>query len=459
MSYRDTSPKEEPRGPARRVLIISYHFPPDGAMGAVRAAKFAKYLPEFGWKPVVYTLKEQYYETRDYTRLEPVLKSIPVHRGTLIPGPLQSYSRVKGLMTGSRSGPHTIPTKAEKWHTPGANMAGRMKRLVSALLRLPDEEQGWIVNAAIGGLRLAQKYKVAAFVTSGPPMSTHLGGLLLKKATGIRWIADFRDPWIASPWQKIRPHTSFTHAMDKRLESWVVRNADIIVSTTASATAYFKSVLPPEEQNKCLTITNGFDDDDFGSLGEVRPQTGSKIKIIYAGSLYLNRNPEPFFAALGRLVSTGQVSENQVDIELIGSCLSFRGASVLGLAAQYGVQNMVRILDTIPYHECLDKMIGASGLLLLAQGQPDQIPGKVFDYFRINRPILAIAEEGETSKALKPFANAFVADPENMEDIAEKLLNFLKAINDGVRCLDIAGSLEKYSRRELARQLSGCLTG
>jgi glycosyltransferase involved in cell wall biosynthesis len=336
---------------------------------------------------------------------------------------------------------------------------GRFKRLALSLLRLPDEEQGWIFNVALEGYRIARRYKIDAFVTSVPPMSTHIGGALLKKATGIRWVADFRDPWATSPIEGINRRDDFTRRLNERLESWVLRSADAVISTTDSLTSYFRTVVPAGQSDKCLTIPNGFDEDDFRSLEGFLPEPGSKISIVFAGTIYLSRSPEPLFAALHALVSSGQISDDRIEIKLIGACIPYRGVTVQSLIEKYRLHGMVRIIDWVPYDVCINNMANANALLLFAQGGGDQIPAKVFDYLRINRPIFAIAEDGETKRLLEPFANAFVADPRRVEDIQAKFLGLIRRIGDGGKLLDDGANIDRYSRRELARQLSECLNG
>ncbi len=443
----------------KRVLIITYHFPPDAAIGAVRPAKFAKYLPEFGWEPIVCTLKQRYYDAYDFGKLEPALSSTRIHRTTLIPGPLRIYSGLKARITRPGVGPDPAAPVVEDGEPLELRPVGRLKRLALSLLRLPDEEQGWIFNVALEGYRIARRYKIDAFVTSVPPMSTHIGGALLKKATGIRWVADFRDPWATSPIEGINRRDDFTRRLNERLESWVLRSADAVISTTDSLTSYFRTVVPAGQSDKCLTIPNGFDEDDFRSLEGFLPEPGSKISIVFAGTIYLSRSPEPLFAALHALVSSGQISDDRIEIKLIGACIPYRGVTVQSLIEKYRLHGMVRIIDWVPYDVCINNMANANALLLFAQGGGDQIPAKVFDYLRINRPIFAIAEDGETKRLLEPFANAFVADPRRVEDIQAKFLGLIRRIGDGGKLLDDGANIDRYSRRELARHLSECLNG
>jgi len=440
----------------KRILIIVYHFPPDAAVGAVRPAKFAKYLPEFGWEPIVCTLKERYYEACDFTRLEPALKNTRIHRTGLVPGLLQVYSRLKNRIRKPTHGSGLAAAIVEDGEPQERNQVESLKRLAGSLLRLPDEEQGWIFNVALEGYRIARKYKVDAFMTSSPPMSTHVGGALLKKVTGIRWIADFRDPWATSPVERMYPRDNFTRGLNEWLESWVLRKADAVISTTESLTAYFRTIVPREQGDKCYTIPNGFDEDDFGSMERSLPQRGSKITLVFAGTIYLNRSPEPLFAALDALVAHGQISEDRIEIKLIGTCIPYRGVTVQSLIARYNLQGMVRVVDRVPYDVCIDNMADADALLVLGQGF-NQIPAKVFDYLRINRPVFAIAEDGETKQLLGRFANAFVADPNRIEDIQAKFLGLIQRIHSGAKFLDEGANIDRYNRRELARQLSECL--
>jgi glycosyltransferase involved in cell wall biosynthesis len=441
----------------KKMLMVVYHFPPDAAIGAVRPAKFAKYLPEFGWEPIVYTLKERYYEGHDFGRLEPALNGTRIHRAALIPGPLQIYSKLKDRIRKPRVDTDPAATIVEDGESLEPKPVGRLKRLAGSLLRLPDEDQGWIFNVALGGRRIARKYKVDAVVTSAPPMSTHIGGALLKKTTGIRWVADFRDPWATSPVETMDRRDNFTRRLNERLESWVLRNADAVISTTDSLTSYFRTVVPREQGDKFLTIPNGFDEDDFKSLDGFLPRPGSKISIVFAGTIYLNRSPEPLFAALQALVSTGRISDDSIEIKLIGACIPYRGVTVQSLIAKYRLQGIVQVIDRVPYDVCINNMANANALLLFAQGGGDQIPAKVFDYLRINKPIFAIAEDGETKRMLEPFANAFIADPHRIEDIQAKFLGLIRRIGDGGKLLDDGANIDRYSRRELARQLSECL--
>ena len=439
----------------KKVLIITYHFPPDAAVGAVRPAKFAKYLPEFGWEPFIYTVKERYYESCDYSRFEPALKPLKIYRANLIPGPLHLYSRL--IYKANRSLNNASPI-TQSFKGGSQNRINSIKRFLSSMARVPDDKQGWIFNILMGGYRIIKEHKINVFMTSGPPMSAHLGGLLLKYLTHAKWIADFRDPWA-----KIiirRPdymHTACSNTMQKWLEYQVIRKADVVVSTTLSVSEYFKLILPKNKRSKCITITNGFDESDFMGIAHSTSRETHAIKITYAGTLYLKRDPEPFFEVLSELVKEKRIEPSHIEIDFMGNFIYYKGGSIQKLIEKYDLSSMVRYMGRIPFKMSLERLMSSNALLLFAQGHPDQIPSKVFEYLRVNRPIFALTEEGETRSVLGEFENVFIADPGNPNEIRHKFLQMLEAVYNGEKYLSSEDKIRKYDRRSLTEKLAKCL--
>jgi hypothetical protein len=432
-----------------KLLIISYHFPPDSAIGAIRPAKFAKYLPEFGWKPIIYTVNEKHYESCDASRLEEPLKGIAIYRSSPIPGPLQLYSGIR-----SRSTPVTAPVGKAASHEMGR--PGYSKRFISSLLRLPDEHQGWIFSIAAHGRRILKEHGISVFMTSGPPMSTHLGGLLLKKMTGAHWITDFRDPWTTmQEWKDEAFRSDTALRIERWLEGKTVSAADGIITTTPSVTRYFRSLLPREEREKVITITNGYDNSDFQGLpGDAANPPG--MRLTHAGSLYLGRNPEPFFEALRNLITRGAIGSREVQVDFIGDP-HYNGAPLSTMVQKYGLSHTVSLPGKMDFRECFQRLLDSQGLLLLAQDQPQEIPGKVFEYLRLNKPTLAITDEGDTRDLLQAFPNFFLADPRKQGEIEEKLLETMRSMRDKGRTRPDDG-ITRYDRRALTAELSSWLS-
>ncbi len=433
----------------KKLLIVSYHFPPDSAIGAVRPAKFAKYLPEFGWEPIIYTVNEKHYESCDASKFEDLLKGITIYRADPIPGPLQIYSGIR-----SRSTPATPPVgKTAKYEM---SRPGFSKRLISSLLRLPDEHQGWIFTIAAHGRRIVKEHGIGVFMTSGPPMSAHLGGLLLKKITGALWIADFRDPWTTmQKWKGDAFRSNAALRIERWLEGKTASAADGIITTAPSVTRYFQSLLPRKDKEKVITITNGYDDSDFeGPSGDAAHQPG--MRLTHAGSLYLGRDPEPLFGALRNLISTGAIGKGEVRVDFIGDP-HYSGAPLSAMVQKYELSHTVVLPGKMAFRECVRRLQESRGLLLFAQNQPQEIPGKVFDYLRLNKPTLAIIDEGDTRDLLRTFPNFFLADPRKQGEIEEKLLETIRSMRDNGSPAPHDG-IRRYDRRALTAELSSWLS-
>jgi hypothetical protein len=439
----------------KKVLIISYHFPPDAAVGAVRPAKFAKYLPEFGWEPIIYTVKERYYESCDYSRFEPALNNLRIYRANLIPGPLQLYSRLIYKANKTLNNTSHINQYLE-----GAsqNRGSSLKRFLSCMARVPDDMPGWIFNILMGGYRIIKEHRIDVIITSGPPMGTHLGGLLLKHLTHAKWIADFRDPWKSPAWESHRIISSnFADYVDKLLELRVIFAADILVSTSPSLNNYFKSIVRSNKRNKCHIIPNGFDESDFLDLCKSTHVISPKIKITYAGSLAFSHNPEPLFIALHEMIQRGDISKERMEVDLVGECAYWGGLSVQSLINKYDLDPMVRLIGKISFRECLERMVESDALLLFAQGHPWAIPSKVFEYLRLKKPIFVLTEEGDTKKLLQSFQNAFVVDSKNIETIEQSFLALITFIKKGIGVTDLEGKFKQFDRRNLTENLASYL--
>lgn len=446
----------------KKVLIISYHFPPDAAIGAVRPGKFAQYLPEFGWKPVVLTVKEQHYESHDYGKMASVFDgTVKMHRVSLLPGPLQFYSEMRRRLL-EVADERRFQVSDEEKKTGREQSPNRRRsifsRLVSSLLRLPDVYQGWIINVALSGRRIIRREGIHTFITSGPPMSTHLGGLLLKVITGIRWIADFRDPWMSMhEFEDQSFRSEWRNRIEKRLERMVIAKADRVIATTPSVAKHFRSLLPEAPGARVSIIMNGYDDSDFEGLrsGEMLSPI---IRICHAGTLYYGRNPEPFFQALSRLIDRGELDKNTIELEFIGNA-DFNGHPLSLLARKYHLVEQIVIVGKVTFHESLRRQKSAHALLLLAQKQPHAIPAKVFEYLKMSKPILVIADEGDTKRFLLPMPCCFVADAKRDDEIENRLMEMLRAIKDGSGNgrFGPAGQIEQFSRRNLTAQLASLL--
>lgn len=442
----------------KKVLIITYHFPPDAAVGAVRPAKFAKYLPDFGWEPIIYTVKENHYELCDDSKFEPMLKDLRIYRANLIPGLLELYSRLihrPVAFFGNTSSSTTLGHGR-----PVQNSHNSLKRLLSSIVRIPDDKQGWIFNIIIDGYRIIRKHKIDVFITSGPPMSTHLGGLLLKYLTQVKWVADFRDPWI-SPSRSIDVKSAYVTSVGDYVGDWlqsrVVMRADIVITTARSLNRHFRSIVPEVHRNKCHIITNGFDESDFSGLNTSAPERNSKIVITHAGTLYFNRNPEFFFMTLAGLFRRGDIGKESVEIDLVGECVYWRGSPIQNLIDKYDLSSVIQVIGRVPFKESLERMAHSDALLLFAQGQPWSVPGKIYEYLKLCKPIFAVIDGGDTKDLLQSFKNVFIADIDNIQMMGQSFLAMIEFLKNDPGAFDLEDQIKMFNRRVLTEKLTRCL--
>ena len=240
----------------KRLLIITYYWPPTGWSGVQRWVKFSKYLPESGWQPVVYTPENPEQLARDESLLADIPACAEVVK-THITEPYEIYRR----LTGGKKGEGEVnPVNAQR-----KNWKQRLSLWVRGNCFVPDPRIGWVRPSVRFLKKYLAEHPVDAVVTTGPPHSVHLIGLGQKKALGLRWIADFRDPWTEMFYYK---HLGLGPAADRRhhrLEQAVLDGADTVISVSPPVAADFQS----RTNTPVVLITNGFDEDDFVETDEI----------------------------------------------------------------------------------------------------------------------------------------------------------------------------------------------
>jgi hypothetical protein len=382
----------------RRILLASYHFPPDAAVGGLRIAKFARLLPEFGWEPIVLTASDDLREASlDDSRLRG-LERIPIVKTGELPRIVEAAAGARAALTGRRRGNDLPP--AANVIAPGGleTVSQKLKRhLISLLALLPDEKKNWSLRAGATAVRLIKQQRIEWVLTSGPPFSTHAIGLMAKAFTGARWIADFRDPWIDMLPERF-PHTrsAASDRLERMMESAVVRCADRVVTTTERMRQAMLARYGAVPADRFTCITNSIDADAFHSHAAAAKYDA--LTITYAGALYFDRTPEPLFRAVGALIGSGAVSRRDIRIKLLGHCRHVDGVETRVIADRYGLGEVVEVIDRVPYSEVIAIMQRSHLLLMLA---PERhrlvVPAKIFDYLGSGSSILTIAEEGATA--------------------------------------------------------------
>jgi glycosyltransferase involved in cell wall biosynthesis len=431
----------------RRVLMVLYYFPPSGGPGVQRGLKFVRYLPEFGWEPLVLTVRETAdFPVRDETLVREIPSGLRVVR-TACPEFYGLYRTLTGqrgvasLDVASQSAAETRPLR-------------RLLRGVRASLFIPDGRVGWQAPAVRAGMRLHRDPGFDAIVSSGPPFTSHLIGRTLARRTRRPWIADYRDPWIEATFYPRRP--AFARDIDRRLEAACVREATASVTVGEGMARGFLTRYPALDPARLRVIANGYDPADFE--GVPREDDGL-LRLTHTGSLFLGRTPgalldaletlareEPGFAHATRLCFAGRV-----DGDLI---TRVRGSVLEDLTEWPGY---LAHRDSIA-------LLRRSRVLLLLIGTDAQahtmVTGKVYEYLASGVPILAIGpRDGDAARLLERTRAGWVFEPHEGEAIREHLRTLYRRqrAHEDFGLHPDASEIGRYSRRELTRSLAQLL--
>ncbi|MBM4430809.1 MAG: glycosyltransferase family 4 protein, partial [Chloroflexi bacterium] len=291
---------------------------------------------------------------------------------------------------------------------------GRMEPYKVMRWIVPDPHVTWAVSAYRAARRLVRQYCPEVVMTTTPPHSAQLVGLWLKRATGLPWVADLRDPWTQNPFV-VYP-TRWHLKADEVWEKQIFQKADYVVSVTEAMTKQFQGLYAGDIARKICTITNGFDPQDF--IGEVTESSlDTRLRIVYTGSLYGLNKPDSFLFCIDRLTKEGKIPAERL-------CVEFIGLDGIGTLKRYADQSWFRHITPQSHHYAVSSMLSASVLLLLL---PSELPyahsGKLFEYLRASRPILALAPIDSEAACLVRAAKAgVVVPPDDPEAISTAVL-------------------------------------
>ncbi len=406
---------------ADAVLMVAFHFPP-AAMGSghLRTLGFARYLPAAGWKPIILSAR-----ARAYPRTAPVVAdAIPadcvVHRAFAL-----DASRHLAI-------------------------AGRYP----GFLAQPDRWASWWPAAVSSGLHLIRRHNVKAIWSTYPIMTAHCIARTLSHLTNLPWIADFRDPVATS----VEPGNPYSFASQHRWERRVVTDAARVVLTTPGALrACAESYPVAHAQGRLALIENGYDETAFADLPAPTVSDRRPLVFVHSGMLYADgRNPLAFFEALARLAKSGSLGPQDVRI-VLRACGS--EATYEGEIERLGIGHFVTLEPPVPNRNALEEQARADALLLFQGTRFNrQIPAKVYEYLRIGRPILALADEaGDTAGLLRQSGGAMLVPMNDVDAIAATLPGFIRTIRSGNASKAHAEVVAGYARSRGAATLAQLL--
>jgi glycosyltransferase involved in cell wall biosynthesis len=439
-----------------RLLMIAYHYPPGAAAGSHRSARFARLLPELGWNVEVLTVR---LAARGAPPVDPA--GVRTHRTRAfhgIDGLLSLRRRRRNAAnTAASRGPVTAePGDAAGSATQSAGRWQRFKDTVMLLIRFPDTEAGWIPSAVARGLILVLRTGPDALLTSGPPHSSHLIGLILKRLTGRPWVADLRDPWSVKPWIQDWERREWRSQWLRRLEGLVVRSADRVVLNTDEMREDFVARYPDIDPTRFRAIPNGFDSTEFDGLA-ARPRERGPFRLTHAGSFYRRRSPVVLLDAIRRLVDDGAIQEGQLELELIGPIV-LDGVSLAGAVNARRLGPFVRHVPSLPHRDALLALLEADALLIVQPDAPTQVPGKLYEYLYVGKPVVAVTHPGATADLIAAGRLGWVASPDRVDQVADAILTAVRTRDDRVPDPSARHTLlARHDVRALAAELAAVL--
>lgn len=436
----------------KRVLIITYYWPPSGGSGVQRWLKFTKYLRDFGWEPVIYTPINPELMAVDNSLESEIPEGVEVVKREI----LEPYSIYRAL-TGKKKGDIK----------PGfINTGGDLSLLIRSNLFIPDPKCFWVRPSIRFLKKWLKKNPVDAIVSTGPPHSMHLIAKGVAKSLKIPWIADFRDPWTKMFTFKFMKYTAPAKALHSLLEKRVVRGADKVLTVTSTIAEELQEL---RAGASCATakdgadrkgsadrwlevpvITNGYDPTDFP---EGTAELDKEFSITYTGLFVKSQNPEVLWNLLSDWVNHDPDFALVLKIRLVGHT----DGAILQSIEKAGLNPYLERVDYMT-HEKVTQLQRSSQLLFLSVGmEPESkgiLTGKFFEYLAARRPILGFGlKGGDMDVALGESEGGTMFDYEDergcrrwLEDrYAEYLTGFVPPTD---------GNIEKYSRRELTRRLA-----
>jgi hypothetical protein len=409
----------------KNILMIAYHFPPvQVSSGIQRTLKFSQYLLEHGWRAQVLTVNPRAYIQVNAGQLNEIPKQVTVKRAFALD--TSRHLAIKGRYLG--------------W------------------MALPDRWVSWCFGGVVSGLNLIRQYKPQVIWSTYPIATAHLLGLILHRITGIPWVADFRDSMTEDNY----PANPKQWAVYRWIEKQTVRFCSKAVFTTPGAIAMYAARYPDIPDSRWALIPNGFDEENFVQAerklanNQLSRKNDAPLVLLHSGVLYPSeRDPTMFFKALAGLLEKGVIDRKRVKIILRATGHDDLHARLI---EQNGLQDVVFLEPGIAYSDALIEMLSVDGLLVFqASNCNHQIPAKVYEYLRAQKPVFALTDpEGDTAGVLRQAGVGYIVPLDDQAAIEKNMADFLTQLQQG-QLKPSNSPVEQYSRKFRSQQLAKLL--
>ena len=429
----------------KRVLIISYYWPPTGGSGVQRWVKFAKYLPLEGWQPVIYTPENPEQLAID----ESLAAEIPTEAEVVKTRIVEPYEIYKKLLR--KSGHSKEAVEVNPVNAQNKSFLQKAAMWVRGNLFRPDPRCLWIGPSVRFLKKYLEEHPVDLIVSTGPPQSMHLIGRRLALATGIPWIADFRDPWTKIFYFKHLSMTRATEKWHKKMEKKVLDDATAVVAVSPLVQQEFQAMT----QTPVELITNGFDECDFEAEESHKAEGGPDLDfcITHTGLFAADGNPTILWDVLAEKYCSDEAFHKALKIKLIGKT----DDGILAALDTLGLSEAVNNIGYLPHSEAVEQQRNASLLILPLRKEPEYkavLPGKLFEYLASRRPVLGIGQpDGAMAMILKQTQTGTVIDWGDRGAIKQFIDSCWKKHLAGELTID-GGDISQFTRRNLTRRMA-----
>jgi glycosyltransferase involved in cell wall biosynthesis len=435
----------------RNVLMLTYVFPPFFSVGgSIRVVKFVKYLPSWGWRPLVLTIDDQ-QETVSQRRegSAVLLKDIPaearVYRTSSGEPPARLQQRGREARKKSRLAAVVV------------NLLSWLRQWAYRYLLLPDAHITWLLPALKNARRIVRERDVDVIWATCPPHSTALIGATLKRLSGRPLVLDYRDDWIDTPWYRTKPRV--VRWIERRLESWAVRTADRVVLVTQASRQAFVARYRRQPDSKFVLIPNGCDLDDFAAVRQIEVPQRETFSIVHAGLLSADqgwrRSPDAFFAALRRIAHDHPLVARQLRVTFTGQLPEPYRQQV----KSNGLHDLIHEAGFVP-HDAFLRLLREADLLLSInyQGFNTLIPGKIYEYWAVGHaPILLLDGDGAARWLVQEHNLGLCVSPDDVAGITAAIVEVYRRRQAGNPLRINTTGLAQYDRQALARRLADLL--
>jgi len=412
----------------KNILMIAYYFPPLGGSGSLRPLKLAKYFPSFGWNPIVFSVKNpNWYYAHDHELLNELYPGAKIFRSWMI-----NTAWLYWILN---------PLRNRKFD-----------ELIRKFFIHPDDQVGWIPFAYFSIMKIVRKFKISAIYSTSGPISCHLIANLVKAKTDLPWIAEFRDEWFENP--DLNLPTKFHRNFHYKIEEKIVRNADKVITMAP----IFGEMLSKHSKqlNKFVTITAGWDPDDFTFVDTNvdSKTTTQKFVVAFTGMFYRTFVPDSFLLSIHELIEDGLVSPEKIEILFVGA----NNKNEISYEDPFKICNFTGF---VPRKKSLSCLKGANALLLLLSNKRGKnvIPSKTFEYIASSIPVLALVPgDGDVSNIIRKTKTGIVVEFGDIAGIKKAFLKYYNNWKEKKSKLDFDyNEIAQYNLKNITKQFVNVL--